>query len=320
VPRLATRGDQSRVTAPLRIIAVSLCALIAAGAFALVSSAKASTQGASPSSTGGAVFHGPPSINNVRCERDCPNSENSTTSQNRVVAQPGSTIVVTGTHMDDVATIAFAGGRTTSPEKSTPNWVSTKVPYGAASGKVRVIGKDGRKSSPSKIALKVVDPEPQNVNKFLWPLKRGLLTSPFGPRWGRLHAGLDIADKTGTPIRASADGEVILSGSDGAYGENICIRHTTVNGPLVTCYAHQSRRLARVGDAVKQGQTIGYVGCTGSCTGPHVHFETRVGSDARSTPVDPMRYVRRPAGASAAGASGVPLHPDFLERSHAHPH
>jgi murein DD-endopeptidase MepM/ murein hydrolase activator NlpD len=118
---------------------------------------------------------------------------------------------------------------------------------------------------------------------FIWPVN-GPVVSPFGMRWGRLHAGIDIAVPTGTPIRASKGGVVALAGPTGGYGNYTCIGH---GGGLSTCYAHQERILVSTGQSVRQGQVIGITDCTGHCFGPHVHFEVRV----NGTPVDPMGYL-----------------------------
>ncbi|HVM03640.1 MAG TPA: peptidoglycan DD-metalloendopeptidase family protein [Acidimicrobiales bacterium] len=118
---------------------------------------------------------------------------------------------------------------------------------------------------------------------LVWPL-RGTVTSPFGPRWGRLHAGLDISGGTGTPIRAAKGGQVIFAGSMSGYGNCVIIDH---GGGLTTLYAHQSRLGTSDGADVGQGDVIGYVGSTGHSTGPHLHFETRVGG----SPQNPRRYL-----------------------------
>ena len=107
-------------------------------------------------------------------------------------------------------------------------------------------------------------------------------------RWGRLHAGLDIAVPAGTPIRAADGGREVMMASTGGYGNYTCIQHT---GELSTCYAHQSSFATSDGAAVRQGQVIGYVGSTGHSTGPHLHFETRI----NGSPVDPHGL---PLGAS----------------------
>jgi murein DD-endopeptidase MepM/ murein hydrolase activator NlpD len=119
--------------------------------------------------------------------------------------------------------------------------------------------------------------------RFIWAVN-GPVVSPFGMRWGRLHAGIDIASPTGTPIRAAASGRVILMGPTGGYGNYTCVGH---GGGISTCYAHQSRFGTSNGASVKQGQVIGYVGCTGHCFGPHLHFEVRI----NGSPVDPLGYL-----------------------------
>lgn len=116
-----------------------------------------------------------------------------------------------------------------------------------------------------------------------WPIN-GPLTSPFGQRWGRLHAGVDISAAPGTPIRAAASGRVVLAGWQGGYGNYTCVKHTS---SLSTCYAHQSRLGTSAGKAVRQGQVMGFVGNTGHSFGAHLHFETWVSG----RPVDPMLYL-----------------------------
>ncbi len=118
---------------------------------------------------------------------------------------------------------------------------------------------------------------------LIWPVN-GPITSPFGPRWGGFHPGIDIGVPTGTPIHAAAAGTVIWCGWETGYGNLVVIDHH--NG-LATAYAHQSRIAVSCNQDVSQGQVIGYVGCTGFCTGPHLHFEVRV----NGTPVDPLAYL-----------------------------
>lgn len=118
---------------------------------------------------------------------------------------------------------------------------------------------------------------------LIFPIS-GSISSPFGFRWGRLHAGIDIPAPIGTPIRAAGSGKVVLMAPTGGYGNYTCIQH---NASLSTCYGHQSRFGTSVGASVKQGQIIGFTGNTGHSTGPHLHFETRVGG----RPVDPMGYL-----------------------------
>jgi len=118
---------------------------------------------------------------------------------------------------------------------------------------------------------------------LVWPIN-GTISSPFGMRWGRLHAGIDIPASVGTPIRAADSGKVILAGSQGGYGNYTCIQHS---GSMSTCYAHQSSIGVSVGQSVSQGQVIGATGNTGNSTGPHLHFEVRI----NGTPVDPVGYL-----------------------------
>jgi len=117
---------------------------------------------------------------------------------------------------------------------------------------------------------------------MIWPVS-GSVVSPFGPRWGRMHEGIDIAVPAGTPIRAADAGSVVLAAPTSGYGNYTCVDH---GGGLSTCYAHQSS-FAITSGSVAQGDIIGYVGCTGHCFGDHLHFETRVNGIA----VDPLGYL-----------------------------
>ncbi|TML43211.1 MAG: hypothetical protein E6G19_12795 [Actinobacteria bacterium] len=118
---------------------------------------------------------------------------------------------------------------------------------------------------------------------FIWPVN-GPVTSPFGVRWGRMHTGIDIGVRYGTPIHAAASGNVIYAGWMDGYGNLVFIDH---GSGLSTGYAHQSSIAVSNGQTVTQGQVIGYVGCTGHCFGPHLHFEVRV----NGAPVDPLGYL-----------------------------
>jgi murein DD-endopeptidase MepM/ murein hydrolase activator NlpD len=126
-------------------------------------------------------------------------------------------------------------------------------------------------------------PIKRGSGNLIWPVN-GPVVSPFGMRWGRLHAGIDIAVPNGTPVRASASGNVVIAGVVGGYGNYICVAHS---GSLSTCYAHNTSLGVSQGQSVKQGQVIASSGCTGHCFGPHVHFETRI----NGSPVDPMGYL-----------------------------
>ena len=129
----------------------------------------------------------------------------------------------------------------------------------------------------------VAGPIRRGSGSLIWPVN-GAVSSPFGPRWGRLHAGIDISAPSGTPIRAADSGRVVMLGVVGGYGNYTCVQHTA---SMSTCYAHQSRYATSQGASVRQGQVIGYVGCTGHCFGDHLHFEVRIGG----SPVNPMGYL-----------------------------
>ena len=118
---------------------------------------------------------------------------------------------------------------------------------------------------------------------FIWPVN-GPVTSGFGMRWGRMHEGIDIGVGSGTPIHAAAAGRVVYAGWMSGYGNLVAIDH---GGGVSTAYGHQSSIAVSVGQVVAQGQTVGYVGCTGHCFGPHLHFEVRI----NGTPVDPLGYL-----------------------------
>ena len=118
---------------------------------------------------------------------------------------------------------------------------------------------------------------------LIWPVN-GPVVSPFGMRWGRLHAGVDIAVPSGTPVHAAKSGKVLIAGWVSGYGNYTCIGH---GGGLSTCYGHQASIGVSVGQSVSQGQVIGISDCTGHCFGPHVHFETRI----NGAPVNPMGYL-----------------------------
>jgi murein DD-endopeptidase MepM/ murein hydrolase activator NlpD len=122
---------------------------------------------------------------------------------------------------------------------------------------------------------------------MLWPVDAPV-SSPFGRRDGRAHAGIDLAVAADTPVRAACDGIVAYAG-DGmrGYGNLIVLRH---DGQLATLYAHNRALLVQVGQPVLRGQIIARSGQTGNATAPHLHFEVRKDSIAR----DPLGYLRRP--------------------------
>ncbi len=126
---------------------------------------------------------------------------------------------------------------------------------------------------------------PGQINGYIWPAK-GVLTSGYGRRWGRMHRGIDIAASIGTPIFAVAPGVIVSAGwNSGGYGNLVEIQHPDGS---VTLYAHNNRILVRRGQEVAQGQQISEMGSTGRSTGPHLHFE--VHPNGRG-PVNPIAYL-----------------------------
>ncbi|HMD02752.1 MAG TPA: peptidoglycan DD-metalloendopeptidase family protein [Candidatus Baltobacteraceae bacterium] len=127
-------------------------------------------------------------------------------------------------------------------------------------------------------------------SSFGWPVS-GPITSPFGMRNDplgrgfRMHTGIDIGAPMGSTVTASAGGRIIYSGPEGGYGNTIIIDH---GGSTSTLYAHLSQIFVANGQDVQRGQAIGAVGCTGNCTGPHLHFEIRI----NGVPTDPTARLR----------------------------
>ena len=126
---------------------------------------------------------------------------------------------------------------------------------------------------------------PTQFDGYIWPAK-GVLTSGYGMRWGRMHRGIDIAGPVGTPIVAAASGEVVSAGwNSGGYGNLVKLMHP--DGSL-TLYAHNSRILVHQGQEVEQGQFIAEMGSSGYSTGPHLHFEVHPNGQAA---VNPIAYL-----------------------------
>jgi murein DD-endopeptidase MepM/ murein hydrolase activator NlpD len=137
--------------------------------------------------------------------------------------------------------------------------------------------------SPERTSASLVVDGTPSASGLIWPVS-GPVVSPFGMRWGRMHEGIDIAAGSGTPVAAAAAGTVISAGWLGGYGNLVVIDH---GGGLATAYAHLSGFGVGYGQSIAQGQVVGYVGCTGHCFGPHLHFEVRVNGVA----VDPLGYL-----------------------------
>jgi murein DD-endopeptidase MepM/ murein hydrolase activator NlpD len=145
-----------------------------------------------------------------------------------------------------------------------------------------------RKATPAAATPAAAPKTVKVAAKWVDPMPGARVTSCFGPRWGRLHAGVDLAIATGTPIRAVGAGTVVSAGPDyGGYGISVLVDHG--NG-FLTHYAHLSKRLVGKGDTVAPGEVLGKEGSTGHVTGPHLHFEVHKGRFLNQ--VEPMDWLR----------------------------
>ena len=150
-----------------------------------------------------------------------------------------------------------------------------------------VIKEDVIKASVPRIIERGTKPLPT----YIWPTSGGYITSGFGgrsaPKAGAstYHQGIDIGVPTGTSVTASCAGTVSVAGWQGGYGNLVCIRH---DDGRETRYGHLSRIEVRVGQYVQQGQRIALSGNTGNSTGPHLHFEIRIGGVA----YNPLTYLQ----------------------------
>ena len=121
---------------------------------------------------------------------------------------------------------------------------------------------------------------------FAMPVRNNFrFTSGYGMRWGRMHSGTDFAAPIGTPIYTTADGVVTFAGWSSGYGRLIKIQHAF---GIETRYAHLNAIRVQVGEKVSQGDRIGDMGNSGRSTGPHLHYEIRIGG----SPLNPMTYIR----------------------------
>jgi lipoprotein NlpD len=142
------------------------------------------------------------------------------------------------------------------------------------------------RSSPAQIpraGARALDPA-SGGEPLAWPV-RGVIISGFGTRDREHHEGVDLACPEGTPVFAAAEGDVLFAGEQRGYGNLVLIRHPQ---DLVTVYAHNAQNLVAQGDHVLRGEPIARVGRTGNATGPHLHFEVRVGTRPR----DPLGFLR----------------------------
>lgn len=188
--------------------------------------------------------------------------------------------VRSGDSLSSVATLhqvtveAIAGANNISDPKSLQTGQLLVVPGGRV--RTAVTAAAGTSSSKSTAAA-------ASGGTLAWPVL-GSVSSRFGPRWGHMHSGIDIAAAYETTIHAAAAGKVIFVGWYGQYGRCVILDH---GGGLTTLYGHASSILVHTGDHVQRGDAIAEVGSSGNSTGPHLHFEVRVVGEPRN----PLNYL-----------------------------
>ncbi|MBD3880261.1 LysM peptidoglycan-binding domain-containing protein [Phormidium tenue FACHB-886] len=204
--------------------------------------------------------------------------------------QPSVAQQETPARAEQLATVNRTNPITQAPANqrdSQPDLVAT-APLGSESYAPLRQPLTGRTVSPDLPPLPGAEaylPETSRSQGMIWPAK-GMLSSGYGWRWGRMHQGIDIAADVGTPIYAAADGVVEFSDwNSGGYGNLVEVRHA--DGSL-TRYAHLNRSLVQAGQRVRQGEQIAEMGSTGYSTGPHLHFEVH---PAGQGAVNPIAYL-----------------------------
>lgn len=166
------------------------------------------------------------------------------------------------------------------------------APANVALGKALVLGlAEANKPRPARAsrdrnASPAPEGEPAVAQRLFVRPGMGRLTSSYGRRWGRLHAGIDLASGMGSPISAAAAGVVQSAGRESGYGYVVRIIH---GDGTVTVYAHMSAITVNDGERVSAGEQVGREGNTGRSTGPHLHFEVRI----NGTPVNPISWLRK---------------------------
>ncbi|HOQ82826.1 MAG TPA: LysM peptidoglycan-binding domain-containing protein [Candidatus Syntrophosphaera thermopropionivorans] len=179
---------------------------------------------------------------------------------------------------DTLYKIARENGMTVEELKALNNLKSDKLSVGQ---KIWLVGKPRTLEEEEEEELKLPSSsgsiKSEQINTNCIVPAEGYVSSEFGLRRGRPHKGIDIANKTGTPIYAAMDGVVLFAGRQNGYGNVVIVEHPDF---IMTVYAHNEINLVREGDNVVQGQQIATMGATGNATGSHLHFEYRVKGNA----------------------------------------
>ncbi|WP_066530392.1 M23 family metallopeptidase [Corynebacterium bouchesdurhonense] len=174
-----------------------------------------------------------------------------------------------GSSLRNGATVNVGGYKVVFDPRSLGTQLSDA--FDPATGEHRVRAQRGRPADGRAVATPAV----------------GIFTSGFGPRWGRMHQGIDIANISGTPIYAAMDGTVAEAGPASGFGNWVVIRH---DGGEVTVYGHMRDYSVTAGQRVKAGQQIAAIGNEGESTGPHLHFEVKPDG---VTPNDPVAWFKQ---------------------------
>ena len=190
-------------------------------------------------------------------------------------------LIATGGHAGGVRTVAAEGLAT----QGAPVTGATTTVVPDVSRALRLYGLSGPTTSPAAHTVRATRSQSRApLHRWVRP-QWGPLTSPFGYRWGRLHAGIDLAGPYGSTIVAATDGCITYAGPESGYGE--VMRISDWDG-TETVYGHMSAFLRHSG-CVHAGTPIALVGAGGDATGPHLHFEVRIGG----VPINPIPFLAK---------------------------
>jgi murein DD-endopeptidase MepM/ murein hydrolase activator NlpD len=335
--QLAPSGKANSRTHSSPYVALLLAGLIVSLAPA---PAQAAAQAGSPA-YGGTQTIQRPVITGVSCLSKC--GTTARRSLRAVAVQADGKLKIRGRNMSGTRTVIFTGAYGSrddvriNPEAVGRLSVDVTVPGRARTGRLVLLA--ASYSPPSSQPVIVVPKEreddddgddddggdhdhgdgsgvkdgtgPVSGQRLSWPVPRAPIYGVFGENRGsHRHAGIDISGPVGTPVRAAAGGKVIMSAPNGAYGNFICLAHSSIS----TCYAHLSDLLVPVGTAISQGQMIGHIGMTGNSSGAHLHFEVRSGTQPWAAPVDPLRFLSGGAALVRSGSHDHSASPRTLRR------
>jgi murein DD-endopeptidase MepM/ murein hydrolase activator NlpD len=207
----------------------------------------------------------------------------------RVPTPPRSRYAVVGVSaFVGAGVVALGAGHTVPDAKAVSPAVLANLENASAASS-SIADRDNSTAAASRgedrSAAKTDDTAASAADVWLLPLDQYEFTAPFGVRFGKLHAGIDLAAAEGTPYQAIHAGVVTAAGYDGGYGLAITIKNPD---GTETVYAHSRRLLVKTGDTVKAGQVIGEVGMTGYSYGSHLHLEIHV----NGAPTDPIPFLR----------------------------